>query len=164
MRMFNCVAIVMSCFIPMVVGCGVMPSGESEDSQRVGPPERTTMALEAHSEGLVDITTVQAALNAACPAPRDCQSLGYHSCASWTPITTCGTKVCGGECTRCFNPKNPVCVNGVNRSTFTYQSRTCFNAQGLSCNDVQVFTATACQTATAGDCCVQSPGVCGTTG
>lgn len=144
-------------------GCNVAPSGDAlattTDEIRVEPAERAVIQLPLRSEDLVDMNAMGAELAAACPAPSTCA--GFGSCAAWSATTSCGTRVCGTECFRCINPKDPICFSGINRSTFTSRFRVCFNAQQQACTEFQVFTATTCQTTPTGDCCSQNPGVCG---
>jgi hypothetical protein len=145
-------------------GCSVAPSREAlatetDEIRSSEPIERAVTELPLRSEDLVDMAAMDATLNAACPTPRTCT--GFNSCASWSTTTSCGTRVCGTECFRCLNPKDPICFSGINRSTFTSRFRVCFNAQQQACTEFQVFTATTCQTSPTGDCCSQNPGVCG---
>jgi hypothetical protein len=145
-------------------GCGIAPDAveaSSTDEVRVSPQgERATTLLPLRSDDLVDISAMQATFNAACPASTTC--IGFNSCASWSSITSCGQRECGGGCDVC-NPKLLTCVTGIERSTFTTRFRVCFNAQQQSCTEFQVFTATTCQTSTLGDCCKLVPGTCGQT-
>src|SRR5262249_43424723 len=130
-----------------------------DEVQRPDPAERATVTLPMRSEDLVDISAMQAALNAACPAPTTCAA-SFGSCAAFSTTTACGTVACGNFCDRC-NPKTLDCILGIERSTFTTRFRVCFNAAGQSCTEFQVFTSTTCQISPQGDCCVHSPGVCG---
>jgi hypothetical protein len=145
-------------------GCGIAPSGEplatvTDDIEGSNPAERATMTLALRSEDLVDLAAMEAALNAACPVEATCP--GFDSCAAWSATTSCGTRVCGGECTAdCIGPEQDFCFFGIERSTSRTRFRVCFNAQGQSCTELQVSTTTTCQTSTAGDCCRLSPGTC----